>query len=90
MKKILAMSVCCLLTIPAVADFKLATAYNAGSPSPFDGALEAYMQGKEVKRRNLEMERMKLENELLRLEVQKAKQLQQNIDVAGNDETDAQ
>ena len=88
-KKILAMSVCCLLTVPAVADFKLATAYNAGSPSPFDGALEAYMQGKEVKRKNLEMERMKLENELLRLEVQKAKQLQQNTDIADNDETDA-
>lgn len=83
------MSICCLLTIPAVADFKQATSYYAGSPSPFDGVLEAYMQGKEAKRKNLEMERMKLENELLRLEVQKAKQLQQNTDIADNDETDA-
>lgn len=78
-----------MLAIPAVAGFRLATAYNAGSPSPLDGIFEAYMQGKEAKRKNLEMERMKLENELLRLEVQKAKQLQQNTDIAGNDETDA-
>lgn len=83
------MSVCCLLTIPAVADFKLATAYNASNPPLLDGVVEAYMQGKEAKRKNLEMERMKLENELLRLEVQKAKQLQQNTDIADNNETDA-
>ena len=84
------MSVCCLLTIPAVAEFKQATSYLANSPSPFDGVLESYRQGKEAKRKNLEMERMKLENELLRLEVQKAKQLQQNIDISDNNGTNAQ
>lgn len=84
MKKILIMSVCCLLTIPAVADFKQATSYYADSPSPFDGVLESFRQGKENKRKNLEIERMKLENELLRLEVQKTKQLQKNENTAYN------